>query len=582
MPRSRKPAVAGRRFVTALLRLAGSYWTSPDAKRGALLLALTIGLEMATVYANLRLADAERSVLDALGDKQAASFFAATGIYVTVMLGFVVVSAYRIYVRQALEIRWRRGLTGDFLERWMSPGSFCQVHLHPGEVDNPDQRIAEDVRDFVASALGLSLSLLSALATLASFGGLLWGLSRHVAFDFAGFDIQFPGLLFWAAVAYAAFSTWLTHLSGRRLVPINFDRLRFEADFRYGLVRFRDNVEAIALSRGESLERLGSLIRFHNVIENWWQLIRAQRNLTLLTTGIGQANGLVPLLLAAPAYIAGNLTLGGVAQVRFAYGQVSGALTWMVNAYQEIARWRANIERLDSLSEVIDETRTDLERAHLRVTPTETTALRLSDVRIEAPDGTLLVDRANATARPGDRVAITGPSGSGKTVLLRAVAGIWPFGEGKIEVPEHSRMLFVPQQPYLPLGSLRAVVSYPSEEGRISDEKIREALGLLGLSQLADKLDEVERWDQQLSGSEQQRLALARVLVNEPDWVFLDKATSELDEGMEKQVYELLKERLPHSTVITAAHRPSLVPYHTRLWKLSPHDHGPASLQEAA
>jgi len=581
MPSARKPTMVGRRFLAAVVGLVRIYWASPDGKRGALLLGLTVVLELATVYGNLQLADAERRILDALEQKQAAPFFAATGVFLGVMLGFALVSTYRIYVRQTLEIRWRRGLTGHFIERWVSGQAFCQARLHGGEVDNPDQRIAEDVREFVASALGLSLSLLSALATLLSFGGLLWTLSRHFTFDVGGSELRLPGILLWVALAYATVSTWLTHLVGRRLVPINNDRLRFEADFRYGLVRFRDNVESVALSRGEPLERLGSLLRFRNIIENWWQLIGAQRNLTLLTTGIGQTNSLVPLLVAAPAYIAGHLTLGSVAQVRFAYGQVSSALTWFVSAYQEIARWRASIERIASLSEVIDATAKDLAGAGLRVVSGETPALRLTDLQLEAPDGSLLLERANATAGPGERVAITGPSGSGKTILLRAVAGIWPFGTGRIEVPAGARVLFVPQQAYLPLGSLRAVVSYPSAEGSFPDERVREALHLLGLEHLEAKLDDVEPWDQQLSGSEQQRLAFARLLLNEPDWVFLDKATSELDEAMEKRVYELLAQRLPRSTVISVAHRPSLLPYHTRLWQLSPHDHGPASLQAA-
>jgi vitamin B12/bleomycin/antimicrobial peptide transport system ATP-binding/permease protein len=581
MPAAPKPGISGRRLLAALHRLGAIYWKGPDAKRGAPLLAVAVALELATVFANIQLAYAEGRILDALERKQAAPFFAATGIFLGVMLAFILVSTYRIYVRQALEIRWRRGLTGHFVERWVSGEAFCQARLHGGEVDNPDQRIAEDVREFVASALGLSLSLLSALVTLFSFGGLLWGLSRHFTFDLAGSALRLPGILLWVALGYAVLSTWLTHLVGRRLVPINFDRLRAEADFRYGLVHFRDHCESVALSRGEPLERLGALVRFKHIVENWWQLIRAQRNLTLLTTGVGQTNGLVPLLVAAPAYIAGHLTLGAVAQVRFAYGQVSGALTWFVNAYQEIARWRASIERLATLAETIDATERDLAHAGLRVVASETSALRLANLQLEAPDGSVMLERANATANPGERVAITGPSGSGKTILLRAVAGIWPFGSGRIEVPPGARVLFVPQQAYLPLGSLRAVISYPSAESAFPDEHVREALRLLGLGHLEAKLDLVQPWDQELSGSEQQRLAFARVLLNQPDWVFLDKATSELDESMEKRVYELLAEKLPKSTVISVAHRPSLLPYHTRLWRIARHDVGPASLQAA-
>src|SRR5688572_8381820 len=428
MPAARKPGIAGRRLLATLYRLGRIYWASPDGKPGAAILALAVALELGTVYGNFQLAYAEGRIMDALEQKQAAPFFAATGAFLGVMLAFVLVSTYRIYARQALEIRWRRGLTGHFVERWVSGEAFCQARLHGGEVDNPDQRIAEDVREFVASALGLSLSLLAALVTLLSFGGLLWTLSRHFRFDLAGSELRLPGILLWVALGYAVLSTWFTHLVGRRLVPINFDRLRAEADFRYGLVHFRDHCESVALSRGEPLERLGALVRFRSIVENWWQLIRAQRNLTLLTTGVGQTNGLVPLLVAAPAYIAGHLTLGSVAQVRFAYGQVSGALTWFVNAYQEIARWRASIERLATLLETIDATERDLAHAGLRVVASDTPALRLADLQLEAPDGSLLLERANATARPGERVAITGPSGSGKTILLRAVAGIWPFG----------------------------------------------------------------------------------------------------------------------------------------------------------
>ena len=581
MPPDRRPAVFGRRFARHLWRLIRIYWASPDARWGALLLAGAIALELGTVYANLQIAEAQRRIMDALEQRESAAFLAATGFFLAVALGFVLVSTYRVYLRQALEIRWRRGLTAHYTEGWIGPRAYVQAELHRGEVDNPDQRIHEDVRDFAASALGLSLSLLSAVVTLVSFGGLLWRLSADWPLRLDDAQLRIPGLMMWVVVAYSLVSILITHRVGRKLVPINFDRLRLEADFRYGLVRFRDNVAAVALAGGQAVERRGTLQRFSGVIGNWWQLIRAQRNLTLVTTGIGQANEVVPLLVAAPAYLAGIISLGSVVQVRFAYGQVSGALTWFVNAYQEIARWRANIERLSSFAEVMDATQEEVEEGGIRVVRGEAPALLLADLRVEEPRGRVLLDGASAALAAGDRVAVTGPSGSGKTMLLRAIAGIWPFGAGRIEVPVAGRMFFVNQEPYMPLGSLRAAVSFPAPEGSFPDERIGEVLRVLGLGHLEPRLGDTDQWEQLLTPHEAQRLALARVLLHEPDWIFLDKATSALDDEMEKRMYEILAERLPHAAVISVAPRPPTEDFHGRRWTLAPGADGRVALRAA-
>ena len=577
MPDARRSAF-DRRFARNLWRLIRVYWASPDAKRGGLLLLLAVALEIGTVGGSLLVADAERRILDGLEHRHMGHFLVAVAFFFGATLTFVFASAYRIFVRQAVELRWRRGLTTHYVQRWVDKHCFLMEELH-GDVDNPQQRIQEDIRDFVASALGLSLSFLAAVATLVSFGGLLYGLSASWPIPING-TIVIPGLMLWVALAYSAVSMWVTHLVGRRLVPINYDQLRLEADFRYGLVHFRDHAAEVLISRGEEIEQHAALTRFRHLIANWWQLVRAQRNLSLLTGGIGQANALVPVLIAAPAYFARLITLGSIVQIRIAYGQISGALSWFVFAYQEIARWRANVERLSTFAESLDALDQRLADSGITVVPGDGDTLRLERVGIWEPDGRRLLQNATGTITRGERVAISGPSGTGKTLLMRSIAGIWPFGEGRVEVPGDARTLFVPQWPYIPMGNLRAAASYPDSPGRFTDEEIVRALRLLGLGRLASRLDDIDSWEQVLSPHEQQQLSLVRVLLQAPDWIFLDKATSALDEDTERDVYELLVERFPEASIVSITHRPAVAAYHTRTWTLVPAD-GVATFEAA-
>lgn len=555
-------------FFRDLWRLGGIYWRSPAARVGGALLAIATVLELATVYGAVLVARTQAAVIDVLQERNVAAFLGALGYQAAAMLGTILAGTFRIYVRQILEVRWRRKMTAEYLRRWMTPEAYWQLELHGEAMDNPDQRIAEDIRIFVASALGLSLSLMSSVVALASFGGMLWALSRGWPLTLPTGDVYVPGLLMWVAVAYALFAMWITHVVGRKLVPINFDRLRYEADFRYGLVRFRDQVEPVSFSRGELIERRRLLQRFGYIVENWWQLIRAQRDLSLLQLGLGQMNGVVPMLLAAPAYFGGHLSLGKITQVGFAYGQVSGALTWFVNAYQEIAQWRASIQRLTSFADVMNRTSTELAHAkRLEVAENDVGNLRLHDVVLHKPDGRPLV-RAGVSIEPGDSIALVGPTGTGKTTLFRALAGLWPFGVGRIEIPAGATLHFVPPRPYLPVGSLRFALTYPEPEDHYSDEVIREALELFDLGWLAGSLGEHAQWHVRLSVAEQQRLSLVRVLVKSPDWLFLDEATHALDEAMEAHAYATLRARLPRATLLSIAHRPSVAALHEHRWVL--------------
>jgi putative ATP-binding cassette transporter len=385
--------------------------------------------------------------------------------------------------------------------------------------------------------------------------------------------------MLWIAVIYSLVAMGLTHLIGRPLVSINFNRLRVEADFRYRLVRFRDNAEAVALAQGAAFEQTGALARFSAVIDNWWQLIAAQRNLNLFTAAIGQVNGVVPLLMAAPAYFAGWITLGSVLETRVAYGQVSGALAWFVYAYQEIAQWRASVERLSTLADVVDAAEADLSHPegiqHDRVAGDK---LRLVNLSLQLPDGRVLLDPINATVSTGERVVVLGGVGVGKTALFRALAGIWPFGSGRIEMPTQARAMFLMQRAYLPIGTLREVVSYPAAADAFSEDKVCDVLRLLDLKRFEAHLHDKSPWDQQLTDDEQQRLTIARVLLHEPDWIFMDDATAALDEAMERRVYEMLQTRLPAATVVSLTHRAAVLEFHTRRWRMSTNDQGRATL----
>ncbi len=579
MSPAQKPTVQGRQLARAMWRLIRPYWTSPDAKWSLLLLGLGIALQFGGVYTSVLVSDAQRDVGNALGAQDLPGFRRGIAYMIAFMLLGVVVPSYSEWVTQLIRVRWRRWFTGHYISRWIGPHAYCQGELHRGQLDNPDVRIAEDVRDFVASALGLSLSMLASVVTLVSFGAMLWNLSSAWAIPIAGKTTQIPGLMLWVAVGFALFSMWITHQVGRKLTPLNYDRIRVEADFRYSLVRYRDKVEAVALTHGEAIERLGAVSRFQRVVENFHELIRAQRNLSILTQGMGQANSLVPLMVAGLAYFADLVSLGIIAQTRYAYGQVAGGLAWFVNAYQEIARWRANIERLTSFSDAMDTAQREFESGGIAIERAEPERIQLVDLRVEAPRGQVLLDQLNATLRRGERVAIAGGQSSARTMLIRTLAGIWPFGAGRIEQPARDRIFFLPRRPYLPIGSLRAAVCYPSASDAFPDEQIVAALRSFGLDALAKRLDDDEPWEQKLSAHEQQRLALARVLLQKPDWVIFDEATTDLDEATEAKVYEVLAQQLPNAGVLAVAERPGALEHLPGRWKLIENPGGRVALE---
>jgi len=569
-----------RRTLSNAWALIGPYWFSEDrwVARGLLLAVVLLTLGM--VYLTVLLNQWNNAFYTALQDKNLVAFRGQL-LRVTWLIGiFIFLAVYQVYLNQMLEIRWRRWLTDRYLRAWLADGAYYRMQLVARETDNPDQRIAEDVHLLAAQTLGLFTGGLRAIVTLVTFVTILWGLSGTFTLPIGGFSLTIPGYIVWVAVLYAMAGTWLTDWLGRPLVRLNYDKQRYEADFRFSLVRFRENTEGVALYRGEPDEFRGFRERFEAVVGNWWGIMRRQKRMAYFTNGYGLGAWIVPSIVAAPRYFRGEIGLGGLMQTTQAFQQVQDALSFFIQSYKEIAAWSAVVERLSGFERALEHVRRQSTDSGVRVAAGRPTHLTVEGVDLYLPGGQPLMANINLSLRQGDTVLLGGASGSGKSTLVRAIAGIWPFGRGEIHVPQGARVLFLPQRPYLPIGVLRDVVSYPMPADGVDDKTLREALEAVDLKDLTGRLDEAAHWALQLSPGEQQRLAFARALVQKPDWLFLDEATSAVDEATEARLYQLVRERLPETTVFSIGHRTTLGPFHARRLMVEPRANGPASIVE--
>jgi vitamin B12/bleomycin/antimicrobial peptide transport system ATP-binding/permease protein len=566
-------------FLKDAYRLSKPYFARSDERWSAwgLLIAIIV-LNLVMVGMSVILNFWHREFYNALQEKDWVAFLELLFMYRQTPSGlmpgfcelaaiFIAVAVYAVYLNQWLQIRWRNWMTTRFLEEWLGDRAYYHLSLDADRAaigtDNPDQRIAEDLRDFTRNTLSLGLDLISNIVTLFSFLGILWSLSGAVTL----FGIYIPGYMVWVALVYAIVGSWLTHLVGRPLAMLNFRQQRVEADFRYSLVRVRENVEGIALYGGEKEEQGLLMHRFSAVIGNWWAIMMRLKWLNALISGYSQLAGIFPVVVAAPRYFAGAMQLGGLMQTVGAFAQVQGSLSWFINVYAgnnpndvSLTRYRSIVERLTTFDRALAVARAAASTIEVSQSTDSTT--RLHDITISLPNGTMLLANADLTLQPGHSLVITGRSGSGKSTLFRAIAGIWPFGSGKVQRPASS--LFLPQRPYIPLGTLRHVVTYPYAHDHFDRETITGALTDVGLPGLVPQLDHDTNWAQQLSGGEQQRVAVARALLAKPEWLFLDEATASLDPEAESELYRLLREQLPHTTIISIAHRPSVAAFHER------------------
>jgi len=559
----------GRSFLSQLWVLAKPYWVSDERWAARGLLALCVGLSLGSIYVSVLVNHWNAAFYNALQQFDLPEFLWQLGIFALLTIANVGLAVYQAYFRQLLQVRWRRWLTEHFVAGWLEDRAYYRMALQ-GSTDNPDQRISEDLWLFIVYTTGYVLGLLSSAVTLISFVIILWGLSGTLVVPLGRFgSVTVYGYMVWAALLYAIGGTWWTLRIGRPLVGLSFDQQRHEANFRFSLGRFRDHAESIALHRGEASERMHFQHRFADILRNYWAIMERQKRLTAFTWVYGQLALVAPILVAAPRYFMKQIQLGGLMQTAQAFNQVQGALSFVVNSYPDIARWQAIVSRMNEFHRHVQGSGLGAAE-RITIVHNGRPAIHIENLDVDLPSGQPLITGFGLTVAPGHSVFIAGPPGSGKTTLLRAISGIWPFGRGRIELPAGKREMIVPQKPYLPLGTLRDVLTHgaPSATGDAhqhapaADLELRHALERCGLRHLGDRLDEERNWAQSLSLSEQTCLAFAHVLVQRPDLVFLDEATAGLDATTEATLYRVLREELPHATVISVGHRETLRALH--------------------
>lgn len=554
-----------KKFLNDFWHLLREYWRSEEKWQARGLLAVVVFLTLGGVAIAVLLNQWYNTFYNALQAYDHEQFWPLIGRFLVLAFIHIALAVYAIYLRQMLQIKWRTWMTKQYLSRWMNSQVYYKMQILGDDTDNPDQRIAEDINQFVSLTLQLSLGFLKQAVMLVVFVMILWNLSGELTVPIGSYEFTVSGYMVWLSLLYAIVGTWLTHKVGRKLIWLNYDQQRYEADFRFSMMRVRENSESIAFYRGEMPEQSGFSERFAQVVQNYWALMRREKTLTWFTTSYSQLAIIMPLLLAAPRYFSGSIQLGGLMQISSAFGNVQDAMSFFVNSYTSLAQWTAVVKRLTGFTEHM--TRVDAVKSQADIS-SGSEDLGIEGLNLVLPGGEVLLEQLTLKFSPGERILITGESGAGKSTLLRSLAGIWPFSNGRLQLPEPQDCLFLPQRPYLPLGSLRRALLYPKTAASVSEGEIREILQLCQLDKFDSRLDEMADWSRILSLGEQQRLAFARILLVKPQWIFMDEASSALDEPMEKYLYELLQARLPKSSIISIGHRSTLLAQHERQLRL--------------
>ncbi|MCO8648309.1 ABC transporter ATP-binding protein/permease [Burkholderia multivorans] len=564
--RSASDAPQDERPVSAW-SLIKPYWVSSEWKVAWALLVTIIAINLCVVWINVQLNKWNAQFYNALQTKNVHDFPHLMMQFSMLAFGFIILAVYGLYLRQMLGFRWRQWLTDRFLGEWLGDRAFYRIE-RDRLADNPDQRVADDLQAFATTTLSLSLDLLSTVVTLASFITILWTLGGALTLSLGATPVSIPGYMVWAAALYAVVGSLVIQKVGRPLVSINYQQQRVEADFRFGLIRVRENAEQIAFYDGEDTENRNAQGLFLRIRDNWWRVMKYTKRLTFVNAFYGQIAIIFPFVVAAPRYFAGAFTLGVLMQISSAFGTVSDSFSWFLNSYRTLVEWRATVNRLREFKRVMrtshlkESLSPATEHGGINLHYVNAAKLSTSSLKLALPNGNALANIGSVTIEPGSRWLVVGKSGSGKSTFMRALAGLWPFGDGAIDAPVGARMMFVPQSSYLPIGTLKAALAYPSAPDAFGDDACRDALRACHLEDYVDRLDETAHWTRVLSPGEQQRLAAARVLLHKPDFLFLDEATSALDADNEARLYRLFAERLPKAAIVSIAHRESLAAFH--------------------
>ena len=549
-----------RQFFKDVWYLTKSYWQSEEKKKAFWLLTCIIALTFGVVFMLVQLNTWNNSFYSALQNYDAEKISSELIHFSWLAAIYIILAVYSYYLQQTLILHWRRWLTTRFIDIWLQNKTYYNLQMFGKDTDNPDQRISEDVRQFVEMTLGFAIGILKSFCTFISFVFILYQLSGPLTFSFMGKTWTIHGYMLWASLLYSILGTYITHVVGRKLVKLNFIQQRYEADFRFSMIRLRESAESVAFYRGEAQEGRVFKNRFKLLLDNFWQLVNKQKQLVFLNSGYSQIAIIFPFVVAMNRYLSKEVSLGGLMQVASAFGRVQDSLSYFVDMYSSIAQWQAVVMRLTYFGRHMHEVSQQAEQFHVERFATSE-AVSVEQMQVNLPDDTALLQDINFTLQPGRNVLIKGVSGSGKSTLLRALAGIWPFVTGKINLHKTEELMFIPQKPYIPLGTLREALLYPGKKP-LSDEELLYLLDLCQIGYLRDKLDLVADWSHVLSVGEQQRLAFVRAHIQKPKWLFLDEATSALDEDTEAAMYALLAERLTQTTLVSIGHRSTLNKYH--------------------